>query len=313
MHFKHISLHKNKSMNKSWCKMWEHFKAQNCTTNPALKLKSAPFCHYLIFDSVVGAYVTADARSQHVAQQPAAQGHSSIPLLGFFPPFHSSCGRIVSKHASVGLLPLHDATGTRTSAGAEAPSVGRGLHMRLSGWAERLLPRIKRRNRTRLSICKRLKHKLENVLLINQKRDRENKHKSSYFSNQANYLKMLQTPKILERLRRPDTKHETIWKTSPTCLSASTGRVVSEIHSCSGRFLPVQPGSGFFFVCGKKASPPNFMQWGGREKKRKSWLNRKWWRSCMEIILEPELETQNQGRAGHMKRYRWSSARFRAV
>lgn len=33
----------------------------------------------------------------------------------------------------------------------------------------------------------------------------------------------------------------------------------------------------------------------------------------MEIILEPELETQNQGRAGPTKRCRWSSARFRAV
>lgn len=78
-HFKHISRHKNKSMNKGWCKMWEHFKAQTCTTNAVLMWKSAPFCHYLIFDSVVGAYVTADARSQHVAQQPAARGHSSIP------------------------------------------------------------------------------------------------------------------------------------------------------------------------------------------------------------------------------------------
>lgn len=77
----------------------------------------------------------------------------------------------VNTRQSVGLLPLHGATGTRISAGAEAPPVGRGLHVRLSAGRGRLLPRIKRRNVHRF--CKRFKHQLGNVLLANQQHDRE--------------------------------------------------------------------------------------------------------------------------------------------
>lgn len=59
--------------NKRWC---------------SCERKSAPFCHYLIFDSVVGAYVTADARSQHVAQQPGTFLH---PIAGISPPPPQHC------------------------------------------------------------------------------------------------------------------------------------------------------------------------------------------------------------------------------
>lgn len=165
-------------------------------------------------------------------------------------------------------------------------------------------------------ICKRLKHQLGNVLLINHQHDRENQQtqKFTYFSYQAKCPKMLQTPKILNRLRRLHIKHGTNWKSSPTCLSASTGRVVSGIHSCSGRFLPVQPRIwGIFCVCGKKASPPNFMQWGGRGKKRKKLTEQEMMTQLYGNHFRTRTRDSEPGRGGHMKRCRWSSARFRAV
>lgn len=148
---------------------------------------------------------------------------------------------------------------------------------------------------------------------INSTTEKTNKHKSSYFSYQANYPKMLQTPKILKRLRRPDIKHETIWKTSPTCLSASTGRFVSEIHSCSGRFLPVQPRIWvFFFLClWKKSFSSKLHAMRGERKKRKKLTEQEMMTQLYGNHFR--TRTRNQGRAGHMKRCRWSSAHFRAV
>lgn len=239
----------------------------------------------------MGAYVTADARSQHVAQQPAAQGHSSIPLLGFSPPTtttpKAAAVSSVNTRQSVGLLPLHDATGTRISAGAEAPPVGRGLHVRLSAGRGRLLPRIKRRNVHRF--CKRFKHQLGNVLLANQQHDREkqtNTKVRTFPTGQTTQRCSKHPPKkILKRLRRPDIKNGTVWKSSPTCLSASTGRVVSEIHSCSGRFLPVQPriwGFFFFFGLWKKSFSSKLHAMRGERKKRKK-------------LTEQEMMTQLYG------------------
>lgn len=86
---------------------------------------------YLVFNSFWGAYVTADARSQHVAEQPAAQGHSFLPSWHFWKGFSPNSGCIVSEQASASVIAAGRNITELLCRGWSAPSRPKGAHAAL--------------------------------------------------------------------------------------------------------------------------------------------------------------------------------------
>lgn len=117
-----------------------------------------------------------------------------------------------------------------------------------------------------------------------------------FFSHELNHLKMLQISSVKKSRISSDFYVNNIWwaERRSLPLSLCCRRVCSKIHSFTESVSLSLSAAWkltcffFFFFPAENSSPLyNFMQWGEREgrKKRKSRLHRKWWRSCMEIIL----------------------------
>lgn len=123
---------------------------------------------------------------------------------------------------------------------------------------------------------------------INSTTEKTKKKKKRFVLFLPNYPKMLQIlSKTPKRVCRRHIKHGIILN-KESYLSVCVCWTVCLRDPFLLWSLSACAASNLAFFLWKKRLPQTSSN--EEEKKGKSGLNRKWWRSCMEIILEPKLE-----------------------
>lgn len=196
---------------------------------------------------------------------------------------------------------------TRFSAEAEAPPVGRGLHMRHWGRKERFFHIKHSDGIYRLAWNKNIiwRKKKKSAQQSTARRRKLKTKTGSFFSYQTNCPK--DAAKSFQKLLNVSPTQKA-WnhlkqRVLPVCLRVLDSRSQRPILAPLAFWL-CSLESAFFFLWKKRLLQTSCNE---RGKKGKTGLNRKWWRSCMEIILETKLETENQWRPVHWFKLRVKS------